>query len=148
MQSISRAQLGWVNNPGLIRSHWENKTYWVPKFCLQRKNFDIFTCTCTTQTSPQLSLPLEMNQKFPFWRSTCNSGAGKYEVWDGWIDGGNLAAQHMEYHILLFSLGSLLLPVVGLNKMGPERRTEGGELHQSCALFRGSTFVCEKCHSS
>lgn len=26
-----------------------------------------------------------------------------------------------EYHLLLFSFGSLLLPVVGLNKMGPKR---------------------------
>lgn len=50
---------------------------------------------------------------------------------------------HTEYHILLFSFGSLLLPVVGLNKMGPKRREKGERgsvFHQSNALFCGSTL--------
>lgn len=34
-----------------------------------------------------------------------------------WIDVGPVVV-HTKYHILLFSFGSLLLPVVGLNKMG------------------------------
>lgn len=43
---------------------------------------------------------------------------------------------HMEYHILLFSFDSLLLPVVGLNKMGPKRRGGG-------TLFARNVTVAE-----
>lgn len=45
---------------------------------------------------------------------------------------------HTADHLLLFSFGSLLLPVVGLNKMGP-KRGEGGVL-QSSTVFPGSTL--------
>jgi len=67
---------------------------------------------------------------------------------DGLMD-VRLVVVHTEYHVLLFSFGSLLLPVVGLNKLRPKRREGGGRgaIDQSCALFPGSTF-CKKCHSS
>lgn len=61
---------------------------------------------------------------------------------------------HMEYHILLFSFGSLLLPVVGLNKMGPKRTEKrggeggGGSLQPILHFVPWKHFVCEKCHSS
>lgn len=57
---------------------------------------------------------------------------------DRWMDVSPVVV-HTEYHILLFSFGPLLLPVVGLNKMGPKEERRGS-LHQSCALFPGSTL--------
>lgn len=57
------------------------------------------------------------------------------------MDGLSPVVLHMEYHILLFSFGTLLLPVAGLNKMGPKRRERRRGLHhQPCALFPGSTL--------
>lgn len=48
--------------------------------------------------------------------------------------------RHSKYHILLFSADSLLLPVVGLNKMGPERRKGRSVASRiSNALFPGNT---------
>lgn len=51
-----------------------------------------------------------------------------------------------EYHVLLFSFGSLLLPVVGLNKMGLKKAGWGGwggcSVHQSCTFVPWKHFVC------
>lgn len=62
------------------------------------------------------------------------------------------AVVRMEYHILLFSFGSLLLPVVGLNKMGPKRRArrrgKEGVTPPVLSFVPLKHFVCEKCHSS
>ena len=65
-----------------------------------------------------------------------------------WMDVGAVVVR-TEYHILLFSFGSLLLPVVGLNKMGclREERKMGVAPPIPCFVPRRH-FVCEKCHSS
>lgn len=61
----------------------------------------------------------------------------------GWMDVSAVVV-HKALHVLLFVFGALLLPVVGLNKMGPTRRERRWRLlHQSFALFPGGTLFAK-----
>lgn len=74
------------------------------------------------------------------WRCVCDFG----RLMDRW----STAVAYPKYHVLLFSAGSLLLPVVGLNKMGPKRGKRGGGCPPISRFVRWKRFVCKKCHSS
>ena len=96
----------------------------------------------TSYTLPHPCLILALMADNREERSRVERMCGRWmEGWmKGWMDVSAVVV-HTALHILLFSFGSLLLPVVGLNKMGPKRRERRWRsLHQSFAVFPGSTL--------
>lgn len=115
----------------------------------KKLTFTTYTLPLHTPTPPFSSFPVKLN--FPllqeeYW-GICNSEGVEEGQKDRWMDVSPVVV-HTEYHILLFSFGSLLLPVVGLNKMGPKRRRGGVGPPPILRFVPWKHFVCEKCHSS